>query len=203
MSKSRVRIALIGLSPSATTSWASSAHLPNLLTEAGRERFQIVALCNSSVTSAEAAIRAYGLDPATTKAYGSVVELAADPDVDFVLCTTRVDRHYATILPSIRAGKDVFIEWPIAANQQEIEHLVDTAKQSGSSAIVGVQRRYAPPVLKIKELLDAGAIGKLLNVHVNAHGAFISPGSWPIGLKYFAQRAVGGNPITIAVGHCE
>ncbi|KIH93339.1 oxidoreductase [Sporothrix brasiliensis 5110] len=198
-----VRIAIIGLSQHATTSWASLAHLPSLLTNAGRQRFQIVALCNSSVASAEAAIRVYGLDPATVKAYGSPADLAADPDVDVVLCATRVDTHYATALPSIEAGKDVLIEWPIAANPSETQRLVAAAKKhSGSSTVfVGVQRRYAPAVRKVKALLEAGAIGQLLNVQVNAHGADMSPGRWPAGLKYFAQRAVGGNPITIGVGH--
>lgn len=203
MSQPPVRVGIIGLSQSATTSWAEVAHLPNLLTEAGRERFQIVALCNTRVAKAEAAIQAYGLDPATTKAYGSPEDLAADPNVDFVLCSTRVDTHYAAVLPSVQAGKDVYVEWPIASNLQDTQRLVEAARTSGSGTIVGVQRRYAPAVLKVQELLDAGAIGKVLNVQVNVHAGFVASGVWPIGLKYFAERAIGGNPITIIVGHCE
>ena len=202
MSPPPVRIGIIGLSKEATTSWASAAHLPNLLTDAGRERFKIVALCNTSVAKAEAAIEAYDLDPATTKAYGSPKDLAADPNIDIVLCSTRVDTHYDAILPSIEAGKDVYVEWPIASNMQDIQRLVEAARKSGSGTIVGVQRRFAPPVLKIKELLDNGAIGKVLNVNIIAHAGHLTSGVWPAGLKYFAERSVGGNPITILVGHC-
>jgi predicted dehydrogenase len=202
MSIPPVRVGIIGLSKAATTSWASEAHLPNFLTEAGRERFQIVALCNTSVAKAEAAIQAYKLDPATTKAYGIPSDLAADPDVDLVLCSTRVDTHYAAVLPSLEAGKDVYIEWPIASNIQDTQRLLEAARKSGSGTIVGVQRRFAPAVLKVKELLDDGAIGKLLNVTVTAHAGFLSSGVFPPGLKYFTERSIGGNPITILVGHC-
>ncbi|CAK7235874.1 hypothetical protein SCUCBS95973_009415 [Sporothrix curviconia] len=200
MSPPPVRVAIIGLSKAATTSWASDAHLPYLLIDAGRERFQIVALCNSSVFKAEAAIEAYNLDP-TTKAYGSPDDLAADPDVDLVICSTRVDTHYAAVLPSLEAGKDIYIEWPIASNMQDIQRLVETARKSGSGTLVGVQRRFAPSVLKIKEMVDDGAIGKLLNVNVTAHSGALGSGVWPRGLKYFAERSVGGNLITILVGH--
>ncbi|ERT00989.1 hypothetical protein HMPREF1624_02225 [Sporothrix schenckii ATCC 58251] len=201
MSPPPVRVAIIGLSKSATTSWASTAHLPNLLTDAGRERFKIVALLNTSVAKAEAAIQAYGLDPKTTKAYGHPDDLAADPDVDLVLCSTRVDTHYAALLPSLQSGKDVYVEWPIASNLADTEALVAAARASGAGTVVGVQRRYAPMVLKVQELLDAGAIGKLLNVQVNVHNGFVSSDVKPAGLKYFVERAVGGNPITIIIGH--
>ncbi|KAL1892594.1 hypothetical protein Sste5346_006879 [Sporothrix stenoceras] len=201
MSPAPVRVAIIGLSQSATTAWASVALLPNFLNEAGRERFQIVALLNTSVAKAEAAIQAYGLDPKTTKAYGKPEDLAADPDVDFVLCSTRVDTHYAAILPSLNAGKDVYVEWPITSNLADTQKLVEAAEASGSGVIVGTQRRYAPAVLKVQELLDSGAIGKVQNVQVHVHAGFVSSDVWPIGLKYFAERAIGGNPITIIVGH--
>ncbi|OAA62776.1 NAD(P)-binding domain protein [Niveomyces insectorum RCEF 264] len=202
-----IRVGIIGLAQTSATGWAASAHLPNFLTAAGRERFQIVALCNTSVASAQAAIRAFGLDPATTRAYGSPADLAADPDVDFVLCSVRVDKHLPTTLPSIEAGKDVYIEWPIAANPAEIQRVVDAAKKAAAAApapptiFVGLQHRYAPPLVKVKELLAAGAIGTLRNLRVNCYGGFFNPGCWPLPLKYFAEGPVGGNPMTINVPH--
>ncbi|MBO1765171.1 Gfo/Idh/MocA family oxidoreductase, partial [Escherichia coli] len=122
------RAALIGLSSSAATSWAATAHLPGLLTPAGRSKITIAALLNSSVDAAKSAIRDYKL-PAETKAYGSPEDLAADPDIDLVICNTRVDKHYETILPSVKAGKDVFVEWPIAANLDQIRELVEAAEK--------------------------------------------------------------------------
>ena len=88
-----IRVALIGLSASAKTSWASSAHLPYLFSSPqspNHGKYVLTALCNSSVTAAENAIRHYGLDP-TTKAYGRPEDVANDADVDMVICSTRVD----------------------------------------------------------------------------------------------------------------
>ena len=125
-----LRTALIGLSSSAATSWAATAHLPGLLSEKGRSKFAIKALLNSSTEAAKSAIKTFNF-PDDTKAYGSPEDLAADPDIDLVICNTRVDKHYETIIPSIRAGKDVFVEWPIAGKKEHIEEIVEAAKQSG------------------------------------------------------------------------
>ncbi|KAH6639539.1 putative oxidoreductase [Boeremia exigua] len=197
-----LRTALIGLSSTAATSWAAVAHLPGLLSETGRSKFVIKALLNSSVDAAKSAISTYKL-PGDTKAYGSPEELAADPDIDLVICNTRVDKHYETIIPSIRAGKDVFVEWPIAGKKEHIEEIVQTAKQSGSRVAVGLQRRGNPIVLKVKELVSGrdAKLGTLLSADVRLHGASNDREILPAGLRYFTQKEIGGNVITIGIGH--
>ncbi|KAF2801774.1 oxidoreductase [Mytilinidion resinicola] len=198
--KKPLRVALIGLSSSATTSWASAAHLPALKTPAGLSRFTIVALCNSSVAAAQTAIKAYDLAP-TTKAYGSPEDLANDPDIDLVICNTRVDKHYETVLPSIKAGKDAYIEWPIASNKAHIDELAKLVKAKGSRVAVGLQGRLAPPVLKLKEIIETGELGKVLSSEIQEYGGTNSREFLPPGLQYFAKREIGGNPITIGFGH--
>ncbi|RAK95365.1 Gfo/Idh/MocA family protein [Aspergillus ibericus CBS 121593] len=201
MSVTPVRTALIGLSASAVTAWAADAHLPALQSPSGQALIQITALCNSSVAAAESAIRTYHLDPATVKAYGSPDDLAADPTVDLVICTTRVDKHYETVLASVRAGKSVYIEWPISSTVAEVEELLSVARASGASVAVGLQARFAPPVLKVKEILRSGQLGRLLSTEVRGFAGTQARDVLPIGLKYFAQKKVGGNPITIGFGH--
>ena len=73
---SPIRVGMIGLS--AKTGWASNAHLPYL--KASNGKYVITALCNSSVSAAQAAIEAYDL-PTSTKAYGSPEDLANDREV--------------------------------------------------------------------------------------------------------------------------
>lgn len=199
-----LRTALIGLSSTATTSWASAAHLPGLLTPTGRSKLRIVALLNSSVDAAKSAIKTYKLD-ADTKAYGSPEDLANDPDVDLVICNTRVDKHFETILPSIKKGKDVFVEWPVAANIADIETLVEEARKSGSRVAVGLQRRWTPPAVKLREVITEGVggkkLGKILSVDVKAYGGTIDRNIVPEGLSYFLDRKVGGNVVVIGNGH--
>lgn len=198
-----IRVGFIGLSANAAgTSWASNAHLPYFLSARGREQYKLVALANTSVESAQASIKKYGLDP-STKAYGDVQQLADDPDVDLVVVSTRVDDHYRTGLPSVKAGKAVFIEWPLAQDAKHAKELVEAAKKSGSKTVVGVQGRYSPPILKLKEVIDGGIIGEVLSSEIVAAG-----GTWDrvkLGEKlgYFTDKAVGGNPITIGFGHCK
>ncbi|KAH7093764.1 putative oxidoreductase [Paraphoma chrysanthemicola] len=197
-----VRACLIGLSSTAVTSWASAAHLPALLSPVGRSKITVTALLNSSVEAARSAIKTYNLSP-DTKAFGSPEDVANDSEIDLVICNTRVDKHFETIIPSVRAGKDVYVEWPIASKQKHIAELITTARSTGSRIAVGLQGRWAPPVLKLQELLQGGSgpLGKVLSADVRAYGGTIDREILPTGLAYFADKEVGGNPIVIGLGH--
>ena len=197
-SSPKIRVGIIGLSASATTSWAANSHLPYLSKPSSP--YTITALCNSSVSAAEAAVKAFYLPP-TTKAHGDPKSIAEDPDVDFVVCCTRVDKHFDTILPSLKAGKDVFVEWPLVANVEQATILANIAKEKKTKTVVGLQGWFTPIAAKVMELLDAGRIGKVLGSDVRGHGGIADRSSLPEGLSYFAEKAVGGNIITIGMGH--
>ncbi|PWY83334.1 putative oxidoreductase [Aspergillus heteromorphus CBS 117.55] len=194
-----VRTALIGLSASAITAWASQAHLPALRSHP--DVFALAALCNSSEAAADAAIRAFELDPTTVRAHGQPDALAADPAVDLVICCTRVDRHFETVLPSVQAGKSVYLEWPIASSLAHVEALQAAARASGAPVAVGLQGRFGPLVRTLQGALQSGRIGRVLSTEVRAFGGTRDREVLPVGLKYFADREVGGNPITIGFGH--
>ncbi|KAK7754966.1 hypothetical protein SLS62_003050 [Diatrype stigma] len=196
----QIRVAIIGLSTNAITDWASRVHLPYFQSAVGRSKYQIVALCNSSKEAAERSIKTYGL-PAETRAYGSPQDLAADADVQLVVCCTRVDKHHETILPSIKAGKDVFVEWPFAQNAAKAEELTTASKASGSRTIVGLQGWHVPTTLKLKEIIASGQIGKVFSSDFRAARWVSDQHSVPSTLSYFADRKVGGNFVTIGFGH--
>ncbi|KAF1976172.1 oxidoreductase family protein [Bimuria novae-zelandiae CBS 107.79] len=193
-----IRVALIGLSANAITTWAASAHLPYLLSPLGLKHYTIVALLNSNISAAEAARTAFHL-PSTVKPYGSPDALAHDPSIDLVVCCTRVDIHYTTILPSILAGKAVFVEWPLAENLSRAVEL--TGGVNARNSIIGLQGRVSPVTLRLKQLLADGAIGRVLSSHVSSYGTLLPRDALPEGMEYFASRAYGGNPIIIENGH--
>lgn len=200
----RTRIALIGLSASAATTWAGDAHLPYILSPKGRKHYELVALLNSSIASGEASKRHFDL-PSTVRTYGDPDALARDPDIDLVVCCTRVDVHYSTIAPSLRAGKTVFVEWPLAENVTRAKALVAMAKEGGvdtSKCIIGLQGRVAPVTTRIKEILASETIGAVLSSNVACYGHLLPRDSLPESLAYFADRSIGGNAITIENGHC-
>jgi predicted dehydrogenase len=196
---SKIRVGLVGLSASATgTGWATSAHLPYLLKSS---RYTITALLNSSVESAQKAVKAYSL-PDSTKTYGSPEDLANDPDIDLVVVSVRVDKHAEVSLPSLRKGKDVFIEWPLDKDVHVAREMLAAAKEGGGKTFVGLQARQSPIVRKIKSLIDSGRIGKVLSSSfIGAAGN--GGGEESVGVRYFTDRKIGGNTFTIAFGHCK
>ncbi|KAI0883062.1 NAD(P)-binding protein [Annulohypoxylon maeteangense] len=193
-----IRVALVGLSQSAKTSWAAQGHLPYLFSPRGRSQYEIVALLNSSASAAEAARDSFAL-PSNVKAYGDPNDLASDTNVDLVVCCTRVDTHSSSTGPSLRAGKAVFIEWPLVQDYKEAVALA--GKKRLDNTIIGLQGRVSPIVIKLKEILKSGRIGRVLSSDVHTYGNLARRDSFSEGLSYFADREVGGNPITIAYGH--
>lgn len=193
-----IRVAIIGLSASATTSWAAQAHLPYLLLPRAREHYEIVALLNSSVQAAEAARSHFGL-PSSVRAHGDPAALAADEGVDLVICCTRVDTHAAVVRPSLEAGKAVFVEWPTASGYASA--LTLAGLPGSARSIAGLQGRVCPPVLKLKELVVSGRVGRVLSSEARVFANILPRDALPEGLAYFADRSVGGSPLTITYGH--
>lgn len=197
-----IRVGLMGLSTSTNSmvpgAWAWSAHLPYLLSSS---KYQIVALCNSTKQAAEASIAHHKLDP-NIKAYGSPEDLAKDPDVDLVVISVNIMKHYELARPVLLAGKDVFVEWPIASTIAEAEKLSDLAEAGGVGTLVGLQARADPLLLKLKELVDGGEIGKVMSSTVV--GFFTVPvDAWPETAAYYIDMTSGGNTFTINFGHCK
>jgi predicted dehydrogenase len=173
------------------------AHLPRL---AASPNFEIVALCNSSLESSKAAIQAHQL-PETTKAYDSYEALAADPDVDLYVVSTRADTHYEVAMPALQAGRNVLVEWPLAATTEQAKEMAALARQKNVKTIVGFQGRMSPTARKVKELVDTGVLGEIHSV--NYQGAIHVWQNNAAGERYhyFMDRKVGGNLLTIYGGH--
>jgi predicted dehydrogenase len=115
--------------------------------------YQILALCNSSLDSTEAAIKAHEL-PASTRAYSSPEELVADTDIDLVVISTRVDTHYGLAKTAVKAGKNTYVEWPLGSNAEQARELVALAREKGVRTVVGLQGRREPSILKAKEIIE-------------------------------------------------
>ncbi|KAL8349992.1 hypothetical protein RB598_005366 [Gaeumannomyces tritici] len=121
----RIRVAIIGLSPSAKGSWAEESHLAYLLSPLGRSHYDVVALLNSTVEDGAATVERFGFDAATVKTYADPAALAADPNVDLVVCCTTARAHAAAVGPSLRAGKAAYVEWPVAGSLAAALELAD------------------------------------------------------------------------------
>lgn len=93
--------------------------------------------------------------------------LIADPAVDAVALATPAVMHFTMARKSILAGKDVFVEKPLALTVPEAEELVALADQHGRVLMVGHILQYHPAVLKLKELILNGDLGRIQYVYSN------------------------------------
>ena len=142
--------------------------------------------------------------PATTKAYGSPQELADDPDVELVVCSVRVDKHFPLLRPILQSSKSVkavYCEWPLGGNLAEAEELAALAKSRGIRTLVGLQGRRTPVLQKVKEVIDSGRIGEVLSVNVTGTAYNFGADDW-VNLAYVNDKKVGGNMVTIHFSHC-
>src|ERR1700678_3644151 len=97
--------------------------------------------------------------PYKTRVWTSLDEALADSAVDAVYVSTPVFLHAPQTIQSLRAGKHVLCEKPMAMNEAEARSMVRTAEECGRTFGAAYYRRAYPKVRRAKQLLEAGAIG--------------------------------------------
>jgi predicted dehydrogenase len=129
---------------------------------------------------AEPRSQLYGLvtrNPAKATGYNACVwttldEALCDPAVQAVYIATPVFLHAAQAIQSLRAGKHVLCEKPMAMTETEARSMVKVAEKTGGTFGVAYYRRTYPKLLRAKELIAAGAIGKPVFAELTSHGWF-------------------------------
>ena len=116
--------------------------------------------------------RLKGLERRFPKAYltTSLDELLGRSDIDAIVIATPTASHFPIALAALQAGKHVFVEKPICSNSADAERLVDEAKKRDLVLMVDHTFVYTSAVRRIKDIVDAGTLGKLLyydSVRVN------------------------------------
>ena len=120
-------------------------------------------VCDLRPSALEAFARRYPGVQTTT----SFETMLADPDLDAVAITTPVSTHHALALAGLEAGKHVFVEKPMARSSAEAQDLISAAEERGLVLMPGHTFLYSPPVVKIKELIDCGALGEIYFVSMS------------------------------------
>lgn len=90
-----------------------------------------------------------------------VDELLCHPDIVAVALATPVDSHYALAKRALEAGKHVWVEKPMAETSAECEELIELARNRELLVHVDHTFIYTPPIRKLRELIEAGELGRL------------------------------------------
>jgi 1,5-anhydro-D-fructose reductase (1,5-anhydro-D-mannitol-forming) len=107
--------------------------------------------------------------PYNTRVWPTLDEALTDPAVQAVYVATPVFLHAPQTIQALRAGKHVLCEKPMAMNEAEARAMLQTAEQCGRIFGVAYYRRAYPKVLRAKELLAAGVIGRPVLAELTCH----------------------------------
>jgi predicted dehydrogenase len=160
----RIRVAVIG---------CGDRNLLGEVLQFGREmNVEAAAICDTWRQQRETA--AARVEQATGNAPKQLVryqDVLASKDVDAVLISTPDHQHCTQLVAAIRAGKDVYVEKPLAMEMKELVEAVDAVKRSDRVVQVGTQVRSWPASAGGRAFAASGGLGKILKVEQsrNAH----------------------------------
>jgi UDP-2-acetamido-3-amino-2,3-dideoxy-glucuronate N-acetyltransferase len=101
------------------------------------------------------------------RTYRAYEKMLADATVKAVCLASPAAQHYAMAKAAMMAGKDVFVEKPLALKVPEAEELVELAAKRKRVLMVGHILEYHPAVRKLKDFVDSGELGDVHYVYSN------------------------------------
>lgn len=124
---------------------------------------EIVGVCTTSMEKSQRVCKEYGFSIATT----NEDELIYHPDVDVIdICTPNL-YHFETIKKAIAAGKHIYCEKPLCISLAEAREVTALANEAGKINNIVFNNRYIPAIMRAKELVDEGRLGRILSFRID------------------------------------
>jgi predicted dehydrogenase/NADPH:quinone reductase-like Zn-dependent oxidoreductase len=158
--KDIIKIALVGVG-----GFATGMHLPNIIKLS--DKYRLAAVMDRSGQKAKAIAHQYKANYATTN-YDDILN---DSEVDLVLIATRHDSHASLVLEALQAGKNVFVEKPLATNQEELDKIktfYESDNPNKPVLLTGFNRRFSKYIVEIKKYTDQRINPLLIRYRMNA-----------------------------------
>jgi UDP-2-acetamido-3-amino-2,3-dideoxy-glucuronate N-acetyltransferase len=121
------------------------------------------AICDSDSERLESFKQQYP----SVKLFSAYSDVLRDRTIRAVAIATPAEAHADAVREALLAGKDVFVEKPLCLSVEEGEELVALAKKEDRILMVGHLLWYHPAVLKLKELIVAGELGRIQYIYSN------------------------------------
>jgi predicted dehydrogenase len=165
-------------------------------------RAEIVALCDATPALAEARADAWGLDaPFITDGYAA---LLARDDVDLVEILLPHHLHAEVALAAFAAGKAVSLQKPMTLSLDDADRLIEAAAAAGVPFRVFENFLFYPPIMKVRALIDEGAIGVPQTIRLKSNFCNTT-NAWAVPNAARAWRLdpakAGGGPAVFDDGH--
>lgn len=186
-----VRVAIIG------TGAISGSHINGYLEFP--DRCEIVALCDIFPEKAKQTAERLGLK---IPIYNDYKTLLQQVDVDLVSICTPPYTHAPIAIDSLKAGKHVIVEKPMASSLEECDAMIEAANENNKLLSVVAQNRFTNPMMKVKHVLDTQLIGPIIHAQVDSY--------WWRGHSYYDlwwrgtwEKEGGGCTLNHAVHHID
>ena len=141
----------------------SAAHLGAY--QSFSDRAEVVALCDIIDGKAQAGAERFGL---AATCYPDHRSLLADAGVDLVSICTPPGTHAEIAIDALSAGCNVLVEKPMAPGLDECDAMIAAQRSSGKMLSVVAQNRFRTEMMRLHDLLEQGAIGKVLHAQIES-----------------------------------
>jgi len=142
----------------------------------------LVSIASASGVSGTAMAKKYGIAKSTT----DFQEILKDDTIDLILITTRHNQHANMVLEGLQNGKNIFVEKPLALNENELVDIIK-AYNGSKTLTVGFNRRFSPHIQKIKQLVGNAP----MNVIATMNAGYIPANVWVHDMKVGGGRIIG------------
>lgn len=170
-------------------------------------RNTLVAVASRDAGRAQTYAREWGIE----RAFDSYEAMLDSPDVDVIYNPLPNSLHAEWTIRALRAGKHVLCEKPLTTRVEDADAIIAAARETGRVVAEAFMYRHHPQTLKVKALVDGGAIGEVrlvrgsftftltdpANVRVNASldgGSVWDVGCYPIS---YARMIIGKEPVEV------
>lgn len=160
LQKDIINVALIGAG-----GFATGMHLPNIAKLSNK--YKLHAVMNRTGHKAKSVAEQYKANYATT----NYEDILNDKDVDLVLISTRHDSHAELSLKALQAGKNVFVEKPLATNQEDLDKIkafYESDTPNKPVLFTGFNRRFSKYTTEIKKHTDKRINPMMIRYRMNA-----------------------------------
>lgn len=116
-------------------------------------------VCTTSAEKSSMVAQTFGFEKAVT----NEDDLIYDDSIDIIDICTPNTFHYSTIIKALRAGKNIYCEKPLCISFAEAEEAASLAREKGLICAVVFNNRFLAPILRAKQLIDEGRLGRILS----------------------------------------
>lgn len=121
--------------------------------------------------------------------YPSFQSVLADARVELITVAIPNHLHKDICIQAMRAGKHVVCEKPVALNHDQLQEMIDAARENNVVFTVDQNRRWDPDFLTVKHIYEKGILGHTFRIESRVHGSRGIPGDWR------NRKAYGGGMI--------